>query len=834
MNFGRTQTEEKLDQLEDTSPQFVHSVGVWALRILFLFTLFIILVGGSFAYGSIRGVVDAAPTIEAVNIMPLGNASFIYDCEGNEIQKLSGSGTNRISISIDEIPLDMQHAIVAIEDSRFYEHNGIDPSGIFRAVFVGISHGFHFSEGASTITQQLLKNNVFVDWMSESRLESVRRKIQEQYLAVKLESTLKENGQNPKDIILENYLNTINLGSGCYGVQTAAQDYFGKDAKDLTLSECAVLAAIPQAPTRYNPKRHPDNNATRREKVLKDMLDQGYITEEQKEEALRDNVYERIAQHSEAVAAEEEGDIYSYFVDEVIHQLIDELMVTKGYTKVQAKNQVYSGGLSIYTTQDSSIQQIMDEEFQKDENFPEGTQVGLDWALSIETAAGETVNYSREMMRSFFRQQDPNFDLLFDNSDYADFYIDLYKQYILKDGDRIIAERKFYSMQPQASMVIMDQETGYVKGIVGGRGEKTASLTFNRATDEINQPGSTFKIVSTYGPAIEEGLVNLNTRIEDNEYSYADGTPLKNADGSYHGNVSVLEAIVHSYNIPAVKTLTNLTPQVGYDYLQKLGFSHLTTTDIIQPLALGGITNGVTTEELTAAYAAIANGGIYYKPIYYTKVIDSEGNVLIDHTHTSGKRVFKTSTCFMLNSAMQQVISRGTGQSAHISGMHVAGKTGTTNDARDLMFAAYTPYYTAAIWGGYDTNNEVESGNREFHKILWQKVMSRIHGVLPDQNFDVPSSIKEVTICAQSGLLPGYNCETTTEYFNISAAPTSHCPGHYVPDPIPTPQIDIPQPEIPTDTPPVDEIVEEIIDTVTTEPAPEPETYQEPAPEAEE
>ena len=233
MNFGKKSVTDKRDKLTSSAHKVGWSAGVYALRTGFFLLLLLVVLVICLAVGVFRGLVASAPDISDVNIMPLGNASFIYDADGNQIQKLTGAGGNRISVSIDEIPLDMQHAIVAIEDERFYEHNGIDPSGILRAAVVGITNGFHFTEGASTITQQLLKNNVFTDWMEENTLEKFKRKFQEQYLALELEKYLTEQGKDAKSVILENYLNTINLGSGCYGVQTASQTYFAKTPKIL-------------------------------------------------------------------------------------------------------------------------------------------------------------------------------------------------------------------------------------------------------------------------------------------------------------------------------------------------------------------------------------------------------------------------------------------------------------------------------------------------------------------------------------------------------------------------------------------------------------------------
>lgn len=785
MNYGKKNVTHKREKLKSSSAKVGKRAGVSTLRVLFFGLLAVIVMGGCLAFGAFRGLIDSAPDISDVNIMPMGYATFVYDADGNELQKLNSSDGNRISVSIDEIPLNMQHAIVAVEDSRFYEHNGIDPRGIARAVFVAIKNRGQNMEGASTITQQLLKNNVFTNWVNEGTMGRFKRKFQEQYLAVKLEASLKAEGKDAKSIILENYLNTVNFGAGAYGVQIAAQTYFGKDSKDLTLSECAVLASIPQNPTKYNPKRHPDQNVERRDKVLEDMLEQNYITQEEYDTAKADDVYSRVIQDSENTTVEP----YSYFVDALISQLQDDLMTVKGYTEVQAKNAIYSGGLRIFTTQDSAIQQIIDEEYQNPDNFPADSQVGLDWALTTVHADGTQENFSREMLQEFYRENlDSTFDLLFSTQEEAQGYVDDYKSHVVQEGDTIQGERVTFTAEPQSSMVIMDQKTGYVKGLVGGRGEKTASLTLNRATSVYRQPGSTFKILSAYGPAIDTGAENLATVIKDEPIQYTNNNQtVKNSDGIYRGDTTVRYAIEQSVNVVAVKTITQITPQLAFNYLEKMGFDGLDAThDINQPLALGGVYNGVTTMQLAGAYAAIANQGTYLSPILYTKVLDQDGNIVLDNTPTETE-IFSESTSYLLTNAMKDVVSKGTGTLCQLGDMTVAGKTGTTTDARDLVFAGYTPYYTCAVWAGYDSNLPLAAADQNFHKVLWQKVMSRIHQNLPVIDFEQPTSVKEVTICSASGLLAGMGCPTATEYFKLEDVPTRRCTQHYVPPtPVPT------------------------------------------------
>ena len=830
MNFGKKGVQRKKEQLDSSSTMMGKKAGISALRVLFLSIIAFCTIVICLGVGAYRGIIDSAPDISDVNIMPLGYATFVYDADGNQLQKLNSAEGNRISVSISEIPKNMQHAIVAIEDSRFYEHNGVDPRGMLRAAAVAISTGFQRTQGASTITQQLLKNNVFTDWTEENRLQSIKRKLQEQYLAVELEKSLAAEGKNAKDVILENYLNTVNFGAGAYGVQTAAQTYFGKDCKDLTLSECAVLAAIPQNPTKWNPRNHPEKNAERRETVLDYMLEQEYITQAEHDEAMADDVYARIQERSSSSST---ATPYSYFIDELISQIKQDLMEQKGYTSVQASNAIYSGGLRIYTTQDPQIQQIMDEEFQNEANFPENIQIGLDWALTVDHADGKRQNYSREMMQVYFRDIDPTFDLLFSSEEEAQSYIDQYKAAIVGPNDTIVAERSSFTPQPQASMTVIDQRTGYVKGIVGGRGQKTASLTLNRATDTFRQPGSTFKILSTNGPAMDLGRINLATVVADEPYNYSDGSPVHNSDNAYHGNVTIRTAIANSYNVVAVKTLTEITPQTGFDYLLRMGFSELINDknwDVIQPLALGGITNGVSNLELTAAYAAIANGGVYIEPIFYTKVTDQDGNVLLENTPVE-TRIFKESTSYLLTSAMEDVVTAGTGVDFKLNSMTVAGKTGTTSSYKDLVFAGFTPYYTAAIWAGCDVNVELPEEYRHFHKTLWTNVMNRIHQDLPDVGFKAPTSVKEVTICSETGLLAGNGCPRAKEYFELSQVPTTRCTQHYVP-PTPTPTPTPSATPTPTATPsptPTAEPTQEPTEEPTEEPTPEPTDSPEPS-----
>lgn len=778
MNYGRKSTAKKEKELLSKGTMIRKKFTVIFAKTLLVCLIAFTVVGGCAGYGVYKGIVDSAPDIHDIDATPTGYLSTVLDNQGNETATLVASGSNRVYVTIDEIPLDLQHAFVAIEDARFYEHNGIDITGIVRAGITGIISG-RFSQGASTITQQLLKNNVFTDWTSESSFaDKMERKIQEQYLAIQLEKV------EDKDWILENYLNTINLGQNTLGVQAASQRYFNKDVSELTLSECAVIAGITQNPSRYNPVSNPDANAERRTKVLNNMLDQGYIDQAAYDTAMADNVYDRI----QIVDSETASDnINSYFVDALTEQVIDDLMEVKGYTETQAYKALYEGGLTIYSTQDPSIQQICDEEVNNADNYGSETKYSCSYRLTIQKADGTYQNYSEQTMLSYYQSKNSKYNIDFDSKEAVDAAIEQYKADIMEDGDTIVpnGESITYTMQPQASMTVIDQSTGEVKAIVGGRGDKTANKTLNRATDTKRQPGSTFKILSAYAPALDIGGMTLASVQDDAPYTYSNAahTPVNNYDKSYRGFTTIREGITYSINIVAVKTLTDIGVDIGYEYLQNFGFSTLCDSDRTQALALGGITNGVTNLELTAAYATIANGGTYTKPRFYTKILDHDGNVLIDNTpqtHT----VLKETTAWLLTNAMEDVLTNGTGRPAHFNGMPQAGKSGTTSSDRDALFAGYTPYYTCVVWGGYDDNAELSYTT--YPKTLWKSVMGRIHENLDYKDFDKPDGITTATVCKKSGKLAVAGlCDSDprgsmveSEYFASGTVPKDYCDHH--------------------------------------------------------
>ncbi|MBR3646301.1 MAG: PBP1A family penicillin-binding protein [Lachnospiraceae bacterium] len=745
---------------------------------------------GCLVLGMIRGLILSAPDIDNVSILPSQYSTNVYDANGKKITKLVTSGSNRIKVSIDQVPEHLQWAFIDIEDERFYEHNGIDVQGIGRAVWSVIKD--HDMQGASTITQQLLKNNVFTDWTEESSYgSSIKRKVQEQYLAVKFEKTTN------KKAILETYLNTINLGANTLGVQAASQRYFNKDVSKLTVSESAVIASITQNPSKYNPITNPEENAKRRMSCLKYMLKNGHITEEQFQKAVKDKVYERIQKVDAKITQNKDSEIYSYFVDEVVNQVLDDLQEQKGYTYTQAYNALYGGGLKVYSTLDPEIQTICDEEISNDANFPSVIYWSINWAFTVQHPDGSTDNYSESYISYYHKTilQENAFKLIFSSQEDAEQCVKDYKQYLRSEGllkkkDKVY-ETLYFTPQPQVSFTVMDQRTGYVKAIVGGRGSKKVSLSLDRATQSTRQPGSTFKILSTYAPAIDTRGYTLNTTIVDAPYWYDNGKPVQNWNKTYLGAVTVKKAIAQSMNVCAVKTLTDIGVQLGYDYLLNFGITTLvdnrvdengaTMTDIQQALALGGITDGVTNLEMTGAYAAIANDGVYTRPVFYSQVVDEDGRVILDNTQPTTHTVLKQNTAALLTEAMKSVITEGTGRSCKLkTNMPVAGKTGTTSNSYDLWFCGYTPYLTASIWTGFDENKQL-AFSQVYHELLWAKIMNRINETkgYEDKDFDYTEKLQKIKICTSSKKVATSYCpHITEEYFPKGSEPTDSCNIH--------------------------------------------------------
>ena len=795
MIFNNDAIKKELSGLLDTSRQARRHHLIFLLKIALAMFLILCFAGFAIGIGFVRGAIDAAPSLDILDVQPQGYASQIYDADGNLMQTLVMEGSNREEVSFDQLPDDLVNAFIAIEDSRFYEHNGIDLKGILRAAYVGITSG-RFSEGASTITQQLIKNNVLQGGYETSMADKLRRKIQEQFLAVKLEDQL-----DSKETILEYYLNTINLGGNCLGVQTAAHRYFGKNVWELTLSECTVLAATTSNPSRYNPLTHPKENAVRRKIVLEKMYEQNFITYDQKNDALDDDVYSRIQTVDNATSG---STVFSYFTDAVYNQVCDDLQSKLGYSASQSYKLLYSGGLQIYSTMDPSIQAIVDEEINNADNYISSTgsrllEYSLNYALTVCHADGSESTYTENDLISYFQSEKKQATFANIYASKEDIYRSVreFKASLLISGDSVTNETITPILEPQESVVVMNQSNGHVAAISGGRGEKEGSLTLNRALHCHRQPGSVSMIISTFAPAIDSCGATLASTYYDAPYSSGNQQVLNWWGNPYLGYNNIRQAITYSMNVIGARCLTSLvSDSTAYDYLELFGLGDASGQEISFSLANTNSSYTVTNEMLTAAFASIANDGIYQKPTYYTKVLDRHGNILLESV-PSQTRIIKSSSAALLTNAMEDVISSDssyyyqygitpTGKLCQVDSMTLAGKSGTTTSGSDVWFIGYSPYYTCGIWSGYD-DSKVLSNGTEYHKTIWQKIMARIHTDLDNKDFVFTDELESAKICSKSGLLAvdgvcnssSSNACVYTEYFAPGTAPTSYCDRHY-------------------------------------------------------
>ncbi len=808
MDYSRRGVSDKQKSLKSTGKRMGSKLNIAVFRIAILVVVAVGIFGVMAGFGAFNAIIDSVPPVSILKLQVKGYSSTAYYADGTVSQIFAGAQSNRVYVTKDQIPEMVQRCFVAIEDERFYDHGGIDIRTILRSGYSAITSPDE-NVGGSTITQQLIKNMVFAGGQESNYIDKVMRKIQEQYLAIQVENVL------TKDQIFEYYVNFLNFGNGAYGIETAAESYFGKKVDELTLSEAAVLAPIALSPTRQNPITHPEINAVRREKCLKKMYELGYCTKEECQEALADDVYTRIA----ARANEEKPIIgtYSYFSDELVEQVVEDFQTKLGYTYDEAQEMLYSGGISIYTTQDPQIQAIMDSYYQDESNFPTfgfsssaGSCYELTYAISVYHEDGTVTHYQRKDFLDYFADYVDSDGLyyhedggrkgineLFLSKDDVEAKIEEFRNTVVGENDTYY-ETKEMVPQPQSSMTIIEQSTGNVVAVYGGRGEKKVSRTLNRATNTTRAVGSTFKVLASFLPAIDAGGLTLASVQDDSPYFYPGGTKevFNWYSTGFRGLQSIRTGISNSLNVVAVKTLEQIGAPLGFSYLEKLGFSTLVKSkvengkvfsDVNLAIALGGLTDGVTNLELTAAYAAIANSGVYIKPRFYTKILDHDGNVLIDNTPQS-TQVMKTSSAWLITDALHDTTTVGTGSRLRFRDykMPVAGKTGTASKNNDLWFAGFTPYYTCAVWTGYDNN--FNQKNKSYQQDLWRNIMEDVHRAkqLEYKEWEMPDSIVKATICTKCGNLAvmglcdeaqGGSC-VKSEYFAKGTVPTQKCTCH--------------------------------------------------------
>ena len=792
MKYSESEIDKRIETFSSSKTKNINKAKMY-LQIFGVTVAIIVVLTVCFGIaGIVRGLIDSAPDITELDMTPGGYDTVVYDNECKAIQKITSFDANREYVEIDDIPDVVKNAFVAMEDPRFYDHKGIDLQALMRAVYSGITNDNSLTEDSYTITQQLLKNQMFGGGNEKTFFARISRKIQEQCLVIEFENNV------DKSQILEYYLNTINLGKNTLGVGAASRWYFDKPVSELNASEASVLAAIGGNPSAYDPVNNQEANSQRRKTVLKKMLDEGYLKEDEYEDALGDDVYTYIKEANDGKNIEENVE-NSYYFDALIDNVVNDLMEKLGYTETQAYNAIYRSGLKIYTCQDSEIQKICNDVINDDRYYPKDSTKYLSYHLTVENSAGDQKEYSEKDIKSYIaNKKGKKANLYYKDESEALSDIENFKKNNVLNSEKIVGENINFIKQPQASFVLIEQATGRVRAIVGGRGDKVDDMNINRATITKRQPGSVLDVLSTYLPAIDTCGATLADVFDDAPYKYP-GTSdfIVRGNDLYKGLTTLRDAIVDSSNIVAVKTLEKVSPQTGFDYLTDMGITTLVDkrrdengknyTDIRFPIAFGKLTDGVTNLEMTAAYASIANGGKYIKPSFYTKIIDRNGDVLIDNEPET-KQVMKESTSWLLTDAMSGIINTESGKNVKFDKIEMsqAGKIGSTDDGADFWFEGFTPYYTAGIWNGYDENKMSHSS---FDSLpMWKKIMEKVHKLkgFKDKKNNIPSDIESCSICTKCGniAIKGL-CDKAedgndmrTEYFVKGTKPTEYCDCH--------------------------------------------------------
>ena len=742
--FFRMESEEDHKQARDAHEEaaplftkrkkprsFALAVVFTSLKLTVLAFIVVGFIGMGLVLGVVKAYVETTPTLDVAQLTISDYTSYLYDMNGNLISSIADV-EYRDWVDIEDIPDMLKNAFISVEDVRFYKHSGVDFKRLFSATLEIL--GNSNSTGGSTITQQLIKNKVL------GSQRNYKRKIQEAYLALELETIV------DKDTILEAYLNDVDLGESNYGVKSGAKDFFGKELSELTIRECAMLAGLTQSPYRYDPRRNMyqrdkmEVTDERTNQVLSRMYQAGLITKEQYDSALTEQV------HIVEVSVQKQMYDMAYFVEYAIKDVVTHLLEKRGLSNTSAnriavENELRTSGYHIYTTVDPYVQKTVQSTLSNWDSYPSLADTSK--SLLIETKEDGTV---------------------------------------------------IETLEPQSAAVVMDYHTGELRAVVGGRDEPSVRKGINRASQSYTEVGSSIKPLSVYGPALDLGYspasITYNMDGPIIGWNTEKGYPSGGLDSRY-GPVTFRRALVSSLNVPAAHVLMDdVTPAIAAQYLYELGANEEKINVDGAGLALG--TSGLTPIQMSAAYSAIANGGVYQEPLSFTKVLDAEGNVILDADEIrETRRVFQESTAWLLVDMLTDAVKTGTGTKAKITDMTVAGKTGTNSDYASVYFAGITPYYVSTIWVGHDyPANKLKKGSSGGNEAapLWQAYMSIIHEGLDDKPIidTDPTSLGLVkrTVCSVSGLLATDACKDdedhkpVTEWFLAGNAPTQYCDMH--------------------------------------------------------
>ncbi len=857
-------------------------------------------------------IISQAPSIDTDDIYTLlTESTIIYDSNGDEIDTVY-TEANRDNVTIDQVPEDLQNAFIALEDKTFRTHHGFNFVRMLGAVKDAVFSDSSIS-GTSTITQQLARNLYLPEEKSERTL---KRKIVEAYYTVILEKNLS------KDQILEAYINTVPFGFNSNGAQAAAQAYFSKDVSELTLAQCAALAALPQQPTTYALVQFVDSasvaeddpnilkvtsggtyvandaSKSRRETCLALMLEQGYISQEEYDEAVNTSLIDMLDPSYSSASGQAD-----YFADYVIKEVIADLQEDAGYSYEDAWNAVYNGGLKIYSTLDPVAQEVVETEFANSSNFPgvsyntdgAGNIVNRNGAISLykysnffnsdgnfilssdevkvnddgsitimagkrlniyDTEVNGTVDYSLEFKAMYttgddgrlytmsggyinipqeFKSKDSDGNLVIS----ADLLkTSGYENFLTVNGDGTVTiplsscTIQARAVQPQAAMTIVENSTGHIKAMVGGR-ETSGRMVLNRASDSTRQPGSSIKPLTVYSPALQlsadEAASGKKHNFKDlgideqgakyyGDYMTASSVIIdepttiegrvwpKNYGGGYSGPTTFRRALYQSLNTCAAKIILQTGVDYASTYLDKFGITTAvtegSTNDVnVAALALGGMTHGVTTLEMASAYTTFPNNGTRLDTSSYTKVEDRDGNAILENNPKTHE-VLDAGVAWIMTDIMKGNVRSGLGVNAAISGVAAGGKTGTTDDEYDIWFDGFTPTYSAALWIGNDQNFTVAATSATAAR-LWGRIMDQIPNAKAGSYKGAPSNVvsvageyyingtqsglvsvddvdmQEVEICTDTGYLATPDCpHVKTEEMMGADIPEYYCYMH--------------------------------------------------------
>lgn len=718
MNFNEDEILKREEKLVSAHHKYVTRMRLNVLCFSLFAVLGLVLVLAVCLAGALGGIFQSAPAVGEEEILYSTSTTVLYDKDGNELQTLDGSGIRQEYLELDKISSAVQNAFIAAEDADYYAHNGINVRGAL-ALLYGDDVSVESEKSRRTLTQKLIRNQIFVNENNNSFFDQLIQKLQEQYLAWKLES---EEG---KEKILEYYLNTLYFGGNRIGIGSASEFYFDKSPEELNVSEATVLAAAAQDPDRYDPLAQQVDNSSMRADILGAMRSMESISEDEYEDALGDNVYIELQTAGEKKNSNSEAQ--NDYVSAVISQVVSDLKDRAGYSATQAYHAVYQSGMGIYTCLDGQIQALCENEVEK----------------QLEKVSGDK--------------------------------------------------------KLQVSFVLMDQATGRVKALIGGAGEETPQQGTNGSIDPVREPGANLSVLSVWLPAVDTAGKTLGSVEDDCFYKYSENGVSQNTGKSvrYQGLVTLRRSILEQLKSPAIKTMEEIDVQTGYDYLKSLGISTLVdkqedlagnvVSDIDLSMATGNLVNGVTNLELTAAYAALANGGKRVEPLFYTKLVDRDGNILLENERTE-RQIIKKSTAWLLTNVLSDYAAGGEGEQAVLgdSSIATAGMSGESKGRRDLWFQGYTPYYTAGIWCGYGDGSRITT--QVSCQKIWKRILKKVHAVkgTKDTDFVKPADIITCNICTKCGNLAVSGlCDEALggstvkqEYFVSGTQPVKSCDCH--------------------------------------------------------